>query len=108
MTAGNEGRLHPPADGAAEPYRLHLFVAGDETNSRRARENLARICKEYVHEPYQVEITVVLEDYEVALEMGIYVTLALLIEAPVPGAAVFGNLSDVNKVLNAMGLEESV
>lgn len=108
MAESNEGRPHPPHNAAMEQYRLRLFVAGDEPNSRRARENLAHICEEHVSEPCELEITDVLEDFEIALELGIYVTPALLIEAAGPRVTVFGNLSDINKVLKAMGLEESV
>jgi len=36
----------PPNSESGPTYRLVLFVAGDERNSRIARENLERICRE--------------------------------------------------------------
>lgn len=88
-------------------YQLHLFVAGDEPNSRRARENLQRICSEHLEGDCAIEETDVFSDFQRALEMGIYVTPALVVERPGRTVTVFGNLSNTRKVLDALGLEAS-
>lgn len=87
-------------------YRMHLFVAGEEPNSRRARENLAAMCADRLSEDCDVEIVDVLENFQAALDMGIYVTPALVITRPEPRVTVFGNLSDTRRLLDALGLEE--
>ncbi len=87
-------------------YQLHLFVAGDEPNSRRARENLERICSEYLAGDCRIEETDVFSEFQTALETGTYVTPALVIKTPESTGTVFGNLSDTRKVLEALGLEE--
>ncbi len=94
-------------DEAEARYHLHLFVAGDEPNSRRARENLERICSEYLAGDCRIEETDVFSEFQTALEMGIYVTPALVIRTPEAAVTVFGNLSNTQKVLDALGLEET-
>ena len=87
-------------------YHLHLFVAGDEPNSRRARENLDRICTEYLTGDCHIETTDVLEDFREALERGIFITPALVVKSSERPITIFGNLSHTGKVLAALGLEE--
>lgn len=95
-----------PGEAEAQ-YQLHLFVAGDEPNSRRARENLERICSEHLAGNCTIEETDVFSEFQSALAMGICVTPALVIKKPEPRVTVFGNLSNTRKVLDALGLEES-
>ncbi|MFW5867278.1 MAG: circadian clock KaiB family protein [Armatimonadota bacterium] len=95
-----------PCDETEARYHLHLFVAGDEPNSRRARENLERICAEHIADECRIEETDVFSEFQTALEMGVYVTPALIVSRPEQTVTVFGNLSDTRKVLEALGLEE--
>jgi circadian clock protein KaiB len=94
-----------PREEVTRPtYRLHLFVAGDAPNSRRARENLHRICERHLAGNYEIAVTDVFEDAAMAIERNVFITPALLVEAPAPKATVFGNLTDRRKVLAALGL----
>ena len=92
------------AGAGGETYRLRLFVAGDETNSRQARENLVRLCEEHLERRYELEIIDVLEDFRPALQDGVLVTPTLLLVAPPPRVMVLGNLSDTEKALRALRL----
>ena len=87
-------------------YVMHLFVAGDEPNSRQARDNLERICTEYVDDECEITVTDVLEEFDVALEAGIFMTPALIVSEPGPAVTIFGNLKNTSSVLSALGLEE--
>jgi circadian clock protein KaiB len=90
----------------SKPYfRFSLFVAGNEPNSRQARENLDRLCTDYFPGNNTVKIIDVLEDPQYALEKNIFITPALLLEDPKPGVTIFGNLRDTEKILSAFGLE---
>jgi circadian clock protein KaiB len=101
------GKVTPTATEAeAETYRLRLFVAGDEPNSKTARENLTRICETALDGRYELEVVDVLEDFEAALDCGLVVTPALMLVSPLPSATVFGDLSDTRKVLSALRLRE--
>ena len=98
--------MEPDAMARARPpgcYRMKLFLVGEETNSRLARENLARICRNGEGRCFDVEIVDVLENYELALEHRILITPALLVLEP-KRALIFGNLGDIEKVRSTLGL----
>lgn len=87
-----------------ETYVLQLFVAGEESNSTQAKENLKRICDTYLKGRFQSEIVDVLEDFQTALEHNVLVTPTLILVSPPPKVTIFGNLSDTKKVLAALRL----
>ena len=87
-------------------HRLHLFVAGEEPNSRRAKENLHLICSQHLPGDCELEITDVLQDFRRALDHGIFITPALIVRDGERMVTIFGNLSDTAVVLAALGLEE--
>jgi circadian clock protein KaiB len=91
-------------EAGGETYHLRLFVAGDEPNSRQARENVARLCEEQMKQRYELEIVDVFEDFQAALADGVLVTPTLILVAPPPRVTVLGNLSDTEKVLSALRL----
>jgi circadian clock protein KaiB len=79
-------------------------VAGNESNSSQAKENLARICEEHVKGLYKIETVDVLEDPSAAYENKVLVTPTLILIKPLPKVTVLGNLNDTNRVLSAFGL----
>jgi circadian clock protein KaiB len=96
-----------PADtggDATVSYRLMLFVAGDEKNSRLARKNLQSLCDTELGSDCKVEIVDVMEDFGSALKHNILLTPALLVLAPPPKSLIIGSLSDMTKVRRALGL----
>jgi len=82
-------------------YRMRLFVAGNEANSRKARANLERLCKDHLDDDVEYEVIDVLQDFEAALECGVLVTPELIVDAPV-SVKIAGTLSDTEKVLAAL------
>jgi len=99
------GAAPPEPAGTVVRYRLVLFVAGEEKNSRLARENLKRLCDAELGGDCEVRVVDVLEDFAPALEHNVLLTPALLVQAPPPETMIIGNLKDRNKVLTALGLE---
>jgi circadian clock protein KaiB len=95
----------PDTGGAATFYRLVLFVAGDEKNSRLARKNLQRLCDTELGSDCEVQIVDVLEDFAAALEYDILLTPALLVLTPPPRTLIVGSLSDMTKVRRALELD---
>ncbi len=86
------------------PYRFMLFVAGDETNSALARENLRHICAEYLRDgTATITIVDVVEDFQTALDNNVLVTPTLLVEGPRGRATIVGNLSDIDRILLTLG-----
>ena len=90
--------------GQPVTYRMILFLAGEEPNSRMARANLASLCEEDLAGRCDVEIVDVLEDYAAATEHSILVTPTLLVLEPGPAVTVVGNLSDRQRVRTALRL----
>jgi circadian clock protein KaiB len=85
-------------------YHFLLFVAGDEPNSKLARENLLQLCEQHLHGNHRVEVVDVLEDFQAALDNNILITPTLLVTSPPPAVMVVGTLSDTEKVLAALRL----
>ncbi|RLC32591.1 MAG: circadian clock protein KaiB [Deltaproteobacteria bacterium] len=88
----------------APMYRFRLFVAGDEPNSLKAKAVLSRLCNEYLKDRCEIRLVDVFEDYQAAIDYGISVVPALIVEAPPPARTIVGSLSDEDKVLAALGL----
>ena len=102
----NAPRNGPEADATQTTWRMLLFLAGEEPNSRIARRNLDALCREDLSSRCEVEIVDVLEDFSLAAKHGILVTPALVILEPGPSAMVIGNLNDRRKVRAALRLEK--
>ncbi|MFP4379082.1 MAG: circadian clock KaiB family protein [Candidatus Sumerlaeia bacterium] len=82
--------------------KLTLFVTGQSIRSQQAMINLNAICKESLNGDAEVEIIDVLENPEEAEKMQILATPALIKEEPLPACRIIGDLSNRDKVLNAL------
>jgi len=91
-------------EAQGETYILRLFMAGNESNSRQARENLERLQDTHLKGPHKKEFVDVMEDFQIALENNVLVTPCLILASPLPKVTIFGNLSDTEKVLAALRL----
>ncbi len=85
-------------------YMLKLYVAGDEQNSLLAKDNLTRICDEYLKDRCRIEEVDVLTDFVAALKDRVFVTPTLVLAAPEPRATIIGNLADKERVISALRL----
>jgi circadian clock protein KaiB len=90
--------------GPACVYAFILFVAGEETNSRMARKNLAQICEDGLQGRCKVRIVDVLKDFETAAKYNILLTPTLLRVRPEPVVTILGNLNHHEKVRPALGV----
>lgn len=88
-------------------YHFKLFIAGEELNSRRAKETIKELCETHLKDKYRLEVVDVLEDYQAALENNILLAPTLMIISPKPQVKIIGSLNDTQKVLNALRLKES-
>ena len=93
------------AEAQGETYILRLFMAGNEPNSKQARENLERLQEIHLKRcHHKKEFVDVLEDFQTALENNVLITPCLILVSPKPKVTVFGNLSDTEKVIAALRL----
>ena len=83
-------------------YRMRLFVAGQEPNSRVAVKNITDIFQTLLKNRGQLVIIDVFEDFEAAIKENIVVTPALLVDQPIK-TRLLGNLEDRERVLAVLG-----
>lgn len=105
MNTRTEG---PGAEDGTEKtfFRFRLFVAGDEPNSRKARETLYRLAGIYLKDRCDIIVVDVLKDYEAGLRHQVVAVPTLIIEAPLPGRVIVGSLRDEDRVLAALGITQ--
>ena len=94
----------PSQNSEGKGYIFRLFVAGDEPHSKTARENIRKLCESRIDEACEIEVVDVLESYKAALENNIFLTPALIMVSPAPAVTIFGDLSDTQEVIKALGL----
>ncbi|MBF0101383.1 MAG: circadian clock protein KaiB [Desulfobacterales bacterium] len=87
-------------------FNFKLFVAGNEPNSSLARKHIHTICETYLEGNYQFEEIDVLNNFQAAIDHGIFVTPTLLIKTPLFESTIVGNLKDTHKVLQTLGVHE--
>lgn len=97
-----EKRRVAPVGG--KTYVFQLFVAGNESNSTQARDNLARLCKEHLTGRHEITIVDVLKDAATAYKHHVLVTPTLILIKPLPKVLLLGNLSGTRHVLAALRL----
>jgi circadian clock protein KaiB len=85
-------------------YLLKLYVTGQTPRSRRAIENLRRICEEELRGQYEMHVIDVLERPQLAEDEKILATPTVVKELPMPIRRIIGDLSDAEKVLLGLDL----
>ena len=93
----------PGASLHVSALRLRLYVAGDGVRSRRAIESLNALCEGY-GDVAQGEVVDVMRDPEAAERARVLMTPTLDVEFPGPRRRVIGDLSDLSRVVEALGL----
>ncbi len=87
-------------------YLLKLYVTGQTSRSLRAISNLRSICEEALQNQYELVIIDILERPEIAEEHKVIATPTLIKEMPPPHRRIIGDLSDKQKVLMGLDLQE--
>jgi circadian clock protein KaiB len=85
-------------------FRFRLFIAADTLNSVQAASNLNALCKAHLAGRHEIEIIDVFKDPKRALADGIRMTPTLVKLAPGPVRRMVGNLTDTDRVMQALGL----
>ena len=86
-------------------YRLRLFIAGNTDRSRRAIENLRRICAGHL-ESGQIDLEVVdiYQQPELAAPHQVIAAPTLVRLLPLPMRQIIGDLSETERVLQGLEL----
>jgi circadian clock protein KaiB len=98
------------ADDAPSPepkaYRLRLYVAGKTPKSILAFTNLKQICEEHLLGRYEIEIIDLLENPQLAQGDQILALPTLVRRLPEPIKKIIGDLSNKERVLVGLDLQE--
>ena len=92
----------------AEAWKLRLYVAGRTAKSIRAFANLTALCDEHLKGRYQVEVIDLLDHPDRARGDQIVAIPTLVIKLPLPVRRIIGDLSDTDKALIGMALQQVV
>jgi circadian clock protein KaiB len=88
-------------------YILRLYVTGNTPRAERAINNLQRICEHELGGLYQMVVIDVLERPNLAEDEKILATPTLIKQLPPPLRRIIGDLSDVERVLVGLDLQNS-
>jgi circadian clock protein KaiB len=83
-----------------------LYVAGSTPRATTAIENLRRICEKDLKGRYDLQVIDVLKNPELAEQDKILATPTLIKQLPPPLRRVIGDLSDSEKVLLGLELQQ--
>lgn len=86
--------------------KLVLYVAGQTPKSLAAISNLERICEEHLPGRYEIEVIDLRQNPRLAREHDIVAIPTLVRELPVPLRKIIGDLSDEQKVLVNLRLQD--
>lgn len=91
-------------DGSPGPllYKLRLFIAGSTPRSRRAIENIQRICGTYLAGIFDLEIVDIYQQPYLASKNQVVAAPTLLRIEPLPIRRIIGDLSDEALVLRGL------
>lgn len=88
-------------------YKLRLFVTGASPNSLRAITNTKNFCEIYLKNKYELEIIDVYQQPLIAQAEQLIALPMLIKTSPLPQKKLIGDMSDVNKVLKGLGLQNA-
>ena len=90
-----------------ECWNLRLYVAGQSPRCVIALANLKRICKEHMNGSYHIEVIDLLKNPQLAEGHQILAIPTLVRTLPVPIRKIIGDLSNTERVLVGLDLQEA-
>lgn len=94
------------AKAGNERYILRLFVSGMTPNSRKAIDNVKKICEEYLKGRYQLEIVDIYQQPIFAKEGQIIAAPTLVKKLPPPLRKFIGDMSQTERILAGLDLRK--
>lgn len=86
-------------------WNLRLYVAGQTPKSLAAIDNLRRLCDEYLHGHYRIEVVDLARTPHRARIDDIVAIPTLVRRLPTPFRKIIGDLSDRDRVLVSLELD---
>jgi circadian clock protein KaiB len=101
-----EGRWERAVVDQDEIWYLRLYVAGQSPKSLRAFANLTTLCEEHLAGRYEIEVIDLVEDPSLARSDDILAIPTLVRRLPEPLRRIIGDLSNTQRVLVGLRLEQ--
>jgi circadian clock protein KaiB len=101
---GFAGELEQPSKSRQAKYILRLYVSGSTPKSALAVENIKRICEQHLKNRYDLKVIDVYQQPNLARDEQIVAVPTLIKRYPPPLRRLFGDLSDLKKVLFGLDL----
>lgn len=89
-----------------EVWVLRLYVAGQTPKSIKAFSNLKKICEEYLHGQYRIEVIDLLENPKLAKQDQIVALPMLVRKLPEPIKKIIGDLSNKENFLMGFNVQK--
>ena len=99
-------RSQASAPLAPKVFKLRLFVAGQTAKSNRAFANLKVLCEQRLKDRYEIEVVDLLEHPHMARGNQIVAVPTLEIQLPQEVRKIIGDLSNTERVLVGLDLQE--
>jgi circadian clock protein KaiB len=96
----------PETIGATDRHLLRLYVTGATAGSTRAIQRVRQLCEEHLSGRYDLEVIDIYQLPALAKDDQIIATPTLVKVLPAPLRRLIGDLSNVEKVLFGMDLQE--
>jgi len=87
-------------------YVLRLYVTGMTPRSQRAIESIKEISEEHLAGRYDLEVIDIYQQPERAQEAQVVATPTLIKQLPLPLRKLIGDMSDKDRVLIGLGIQE--
>jgi circadian clock protein KaiB len=85
-------------------YILRLYITGMTPNSKRAVENVKKICEEHLKGRYELEVIDIYQQPTLAQQEQIIAAPTLIKKLPGPLRRLIGDMSNTEKVLIGLDL----
>lgn len=89
-------------------YVLRLYITGMTPNSKRAVENVKKICEEHLAGRYNLQVVDIYQQPSLAEGEQIIAAPTLVKIQPAPLKRLIGDMSDTEKVLAGLGIRPTL
>ncbi len=93
------GPLDPQLARGDDVFVLSLFIAGMSPRSRRAVDNLTKLCDCYLAGRYELQVVDIYQQPELAQEEQLVAVPTLIKKLPPPLRRFIGDLSNIDRIL---------
>ena len=92
-------------DKTAKEWQLRIYVAGETDKSRKAIENLRKVCEEHLKGMYEIEVIDLMKQPQLAAKDQIFAVPTIIRKLPEPLRKLIGDMSVSEKVLVGLDIK---